>query len=47
MTQLANRAALNAMVAIAVLVLALTAAGLFRPETAAAALRTGGERASS
>ena len=36
MTQLASRAALSAMLAIAVLALALTAAALLRPDTAAA-----------
>jgi cell wall-associated NlpC family hydrolase len=48
MTQLASRAALNAMLAIGVLVLVLTAAGLLRPETAAAdPPRTGGQKAHS
>jgi hypothetical protein len=46
MTQLATRAALNAMLAIGVLVLLPTAAGLLRPETAAAdPPRTGGQKA--
>ena len=36
MTQLATRAALSAMLFLAALVLVLTTAGLFRPDTAAA-----------
>jgi cell wall-associated NlpC family hydrolase len=44
MTQLANRAALSAMLVIAVLVLVLTVAGLLRPDTAVAdPPRTGGK----
>jgi cell wall-associated NlpC family hydrolase len=48
MTQLASRAALSAMLAIALPVLVLTAAGLYRPNTAAAyPPRTGGQTAHS
>ena len=43
MTRLSTRAALSAMLALAVLVLVLTTAGLFRPDTAAADPRTTGK----